>query len=360
MVKAKAIRRAAGIVAFNAVVASVVVEGTLVLLLAAPRLSGVLPRPARRLVQQVYRHFKRSLIQFDQACARYDPELTYTLKPGVCTFENTEFRNVYRVNRLGLRDGEDQLDAPQVIVLGDSHVMGWGVDQDETLTRVLAQKAERRVLNAGVSSYGTAREIQLLERLDVSRLDTLIIQYSDNDWPENRTFHERGQFLPVMNRAQYEKAVEHYQAQRGYFPGKYLYRMFAKALRLEEPEPDQVTMGNFTPTEEAEAFVNVLAHSRVPLAHVQVIVFEINEQIRPPRPFIAVLDTVRRQAQHPEFVRRLQTLDVAPLLSPGDFYDLDDHLRAHGHQVLGEALSDLVSNLAGLKSRETAAPGTRP
>ena len=358
MAAAKPALRRLGFVAFTLIVAVVIVEGVLVLLLAAPRLSGALPRPARLLVQQVYRHFKRAFIQFDPACARYDPALTYTLKPGVCTFENVEFRNEYRVNRLGLRDAEEALDAPQVIVLGDSHVMGWGVEQDETLTHVLARRTGRRVLNAGVSSYGTAREMRLLERLDVSRLGTLIIQYSDNDWPENRTFRERGQFLPVMSQTQYESAITHYQAQRGYFPGKYLFRLFAKVLPLEEPEPDRVVKGEVTPVDEAAAFVNVLARSRVPLAGVQVIVFEVNEQIRPARPFIAALETVRRRAENPEFVRRLQTLDAAPLLATGDFYDLDDHLRAHGHQVLGDALSTLVVNAPGTKS--AVSPGTRP
>jgi len=105
--------------------------------------------------KQVYRHFNRALIQFDASCAQYDPELAYTLKPGVCTFANVEFTNEVRVNHLGVRDDEASLVAPDVIVIGDSHAMGWGVDQGATLPRVLAQKSGLKVLNAG--SHRTAQ-----------------------------------------------------------------------------------------------------------------------------------------------------------------------------------------------------------
>ncbi|HEY6505513.1 MAG TPA: hypothetical protein VIZ28_16175 [Chitinophagaceae bacterium] len=45
-----------------------------------------------------------------------------------------------------------------------------------------------KVLNAGMSSYGTARELKNLYRLDTSGLQTLIIQYGRNDEVENEQF----------------------------------------------------------------------------------------------------------------------------------------------------------------------------
>lgn len=345
---ARAVLRGLGYLVFNAVVVGAVLEGTFVLMLNVPQLAGATPPPFRRLIQQVYRHFNRSLIQFDMSCARYDSALAYTLKPGACFFENVEFRNAFHINRLGLRDEEASLDAPEVIVLGDSHVMGWGVEGDQTLARVLAQQSGLKVLNAGVSSYGTAREMQLLDRLDASRLTTLIIQYSDNDLPENRTFREHGGFLPIMTETEYQNIVRHYARQHSYYPGKYVYRLFMKVFRLEDPEPDQLKMDPVAPIEEAELFVNVLAHgARTPLDRVQVIVFEVNEQFGTPRPFIAALDEVRRRDGSPAFVRRLIAFDVAKLLTPDDFYILDDHLRAHGHQAIGQALFDLIRHHPG-------------
>jgi hypothetical protein len=336
-----------GLIIFNIVVACALLEGVFLVFLHVPRATAMAPRPVRRLVQQIYRHFNRTLIQFDEACAVYDPEVTYTLKPGTCTFGNLEFKNTFNVNRVGVRDDEASLDGPEIIVLGDSHAMGWGVEQGETLSHVLARKCGLKVLNAAVSSYGTAREMMLLNRLDTSRLRYLIIQYADNDLPENRAFREHGGHLPITPRADYQRVVEYYAAQPGYYPGKYLFRLSMKVLKLEEPEPDQLSMDPVAPNEEAELFLFVLTHaSRAQLDGVQIIVFEVNQDIQPRRPFIAALNAAKSGDGHPPFVRRLVTLDTATVLTSRDFYVLDDHMRASGHQAIGEALSSLVRSNA--------------
>jgi hypothetical protein len=339
--------RTVGFIIFNIVVACALLEGVFLLFLHVPRATAMAPRPIRRLVQQIYRHFNRSLIQFDEACAIYDPEVTYTLKPGTCTFGNLEFQNTFNVNRLGVRDDEASLDGPEIIVLGDSHAMGWGVEQGETLSHVLARKCGLKVLNAAVSSYGTAREMMLLNRLDTSRLRYLIIQYADNDLPENRAFRERGGHLPISPRADYQRIVDYYAGQSGYYPGKYLFRLSMKVLKLEEPEPDQLRMDPVAPNEEAELFLFVLTHaSRAQLDGVQIIVFEVNQDIEPRRPFIAALNAAKHGDGQPPFVRHLVTLDTATVLTPRDFYVLDDHMKASGHQAIGEALSSLVRSNA--------------
>ena len=66
--------------------------------------------------------------------------------------------------------------------------MGWGVDENETFASLLEQNLKLRVLNASISSYGTARQIELLNSLDVSNLEYLIIQYCKNDFNENKTY----------------------------------------------------------------------------------------------------------------------------------------------------------------------------
>jgi len=331
-------------IAYNLFVASAVVEAIFLVMLHAPRLTARTPRPVRRLVQQVYRHFNRALIQFDPRCARYDPGITYTLSPGTCTFGNIEFTNTYRINHVGVRDEGAELDAPAVIVLGDSHAMGWGVDQDQAVPQRLAQKTGLKVLNAAVSSYGTVREMMLLDRLDTSKLRVLIVQYTDNDLIENRAFRRHGR-LPIMTEPEYQTIARHYASQQSYYPGKYLFRLFMKVTRLEEPEPDQMRMDPAPPAEEAELFINALSRAgHAPLDHVQIVVFEINEQIRPPRPFIAALETARHDEQNPEFVRRLKTIDVAPLLTTDDFYVLDDHMNSRGHEKVATALAAALRN----------------
>ncbi len=327
-------------VAYNVSIAAVLVETIFLVMLHVPSMTAKTPAPFRRLVQQVYRHFNRSLIQFDPRCARYDPGITYTLKPGTCTFENLEFKNVFRINSKGLRDEEASLHAPDVIVIGDSHAMGWGVDQEDAIPQRIARSTGLRVLNAAVSSYGTAREMMMLDRLDTSRLRVLIVQYSDNDVMENRAFHNGGDHLSIMTEAQYQEIVRHYASQHSYYPGKYLFRLFMKVSRLEEPEPDQMKMDPASPAEEAELFVNAVARAtRTPLDNVRIVVFEISEQIRPARPFVATLDAVKQNERNPGFIRELKTIDVAPLLTPADFYVLDDHMNTHGHEKVATALA---------------------
>ncbi len=344
MITVKTLRKVLVWIVFNLLVTVALLEGVFLLLLHAPRLVAASPKPVQGLVQQMYRHFNRSLIQFEPACAQYDPEVTYTLKPGRCTFRNEEFSTEVEVNHLGLRDTEAALSAPEIIMLGDSYVMGWGVQQDETIPRVLGRKTGMKVLNAAVSSYATVREMKMLDRLDTSRMKVLIIQYADNDLPENRTFHQHGGSLPITSEAQYRTIVQHYQAQQSYFPGKYTFRLFMKVLRLEAPEPDQLKMEVIPAAEEADLFLYALEHAgRTRLDNVQVIVFEMNKQ-EPTRPFIAALGRESRREGNPPYAQRLIAFDVGPYLKPDDFYAIDDHMKASGHKAVGDALADLIKD----------------
>ena len=349
MFNARATRRTLLYVAYCLVVAVLLLEGLFLVLLHVPRVTGAAPAPLRRLAQQVYRHFNRALIQFDPICARYDPAVTYTMRPGGCTFGNIEFSNVYQANRLGLRDTDAALDAPEVIVLGDSHAMGWGVGQDETLARVLARRTGLKTLNAAVASYATVREMITLGRLNTSRLRFLVIQYADNDLPENTSFREHGNQLPITSEAKYQEIVRYYASQQSYYPGKYTYRLFMKVLRLEKPEPDQLEMEVIPPIEEAELFLNALEHAgQTPLDvldRVQVIALEIGQDFTHPRAFIAALAEVSRRDHHAPFVQLLLTLDTTSVLKPDDFYVLDDHMTAHGHQVVGDALAEMIKSV---------------
>ncbi|MBM3359699.1 MAG: SGNH/GDSL hydrolase family protein [Betaproteobacteria bacterium] len=74
-------------------------------------------------------------------------------------------------------------------MLGDSHAMGWGVDDHQTFAARLQALAGRPVHNLAVSSYGTARELGALERSDLlDAVDTVLVQYCDNDRDENLAF----------------------------------------------------------------------------------------------------------------------------------------------------------------------------
>jgi hypothetical protein len=200
------------------------------------------------------------------------------------------------------------------------------------------------VLNAAVSSYGTVRERRLLDRIDTSRLRVLVVQYSDNDLPENLAFREYGNQLPITDRARYDEIVRHYASQQSYYPGKYVIRLFLKVTRLEAPEPDQLRMPVVSPADEAALFLNALEHAgRAPLRDVNVLVLAINQELDQPRPFLQAL-AERARTDPPPFVKRLIVLNTYQVLKPDDFYVLDDHMRAKGHRALAMRVATLIED----------------
>ena len=111
-----------------------------------------------------------------------------------CLQNNFEFSSRIRFGAYGER--LDDLNIPgffDVLVVGDSHAMGWGVSGGDIFTAKL-KKAGINVLNLSVSSYGTARELHRLQEFSLAepsifeQVSTLIIQYSDNDLSENKAY----------------------------------------------------------------------------------------------------------------------------------------------------------------------------
>jgi lysophospholipase L1-like esterase len=125
-----------------------------------------------------------------------DDDLGYRLRPdmvlpGLHTpyFTHPEIRT----NSLGFRNTEVMIPKPsgvfRILSLGDSYAFGWGVKSEETYARRLeALLAERsavtrvEVINAGVPSYASWKERQLLDQLlETLTPDLVICQVVDDD-----------------------------------------------------------------------------------------------------------------------------------------------------------------------------------
>lgn len=321
-------------------------------------------------------------------CGEYDPELTYRLRPGTCTFSELEFDTEYRINSLGVRDDEDSLDGPEIVVLGDSFAMGWGVEQQEAFPSVLEDLSGNKVLNAAISSYATAREFGMLERIDLSRARYLIVQYASNDAEENRLYGSSGAGIPVRDRGWYEDQVRAHTRNRAYRPGKYAYEVYRAwlgtpiAVRLyrlgwPNPRPEEfpglprlssertqlarprstlvsgaadipLRLASEQPSgldAEAASFLNVLATSPVDISGLQIVILSFDFDHRRPRPFIDELRTAI--AQHPQLSQwqNIHLLDVMPLLGQRDYLTIDSHLTPHGHNKVAHQLYELTRTL---------------
>ncbi|BBL71400.1 hypothetical protein MoryE10_20060 [Methylogaea oryzae] len=296
------------------------------------------------LLRNYYMKHDRSIIQFQPDCARYDPGLGYTLKPGVCRFSNREFDTEYRVNSLGMRDDEESLATPEVIVLGDSYAMGWGVEQNETFAEIIAAQTGMKVLNTAVSSYGTVRELKALSRISLERAKFLIIQYCRNDYEENLAYLKNGNTLPVMSEAEYSKIAAKLNHKTKYYFGKhsaYLLKSLAKQVKyLVKPSRGGKTPPPFR-EDETSLFINALLHSPANLGELTVIVVELNSQSDNDGRFVAALNQ-RLATKDQPLLDRVQALDLSPSLKPDDFFVLDDHLNARGHRVVAERLIEAM------------------
>jgi lysophospholipase L1-like esterase len=318
------------------VVVAVLLEGLVALLLQFPTRMP----PLRDLARRYYGTFDRAILQMDPRFARYDPELTYTLRPGRFTFVQREFAHEFRINSLGVRDEEAALDGPEIVVLGDSIAMGWGVAQEETFAALLARATGRRVLNAAVSSYGTARELRLLERVDRGRLDWLVIQYNVNDAGENRVFGMQGNRQVARSREKFDDTSRRYASKRAYFPGKYAYESMRLLVRdvTHRIAPRTPRGPAPTPEEEADAFLNVLLHaSTVDLERVRLVIVEVNGEDLPAT-LIPALRTRLADPALPAGVRRARLVDAGARLGPEHFHALDDHPNTHGHRAIADAV----------------------
>lgn len=326
-------------------IAVVLIEGAIAAMLTWPPRAA----PLRALARQYYLAFDRNIIQLDPRFARYDPELFYTLRPGRFVFAQREFSTEFRVNSLGVRDDEEALAAPELIVAGDSFAMGWGVGQDETFAKIIARATGLRVLNAAVSSYGTVREMRLLDRANTARLRYLIVQYSANDWPENLQFLARGNTHVPSSEERFRRLAEKYQAKRRYYPGKYSRETLRLLLRGAKsrlhPRVRSAAAAGAPAGDEADVFINAVLHaSAVDLHRVRLIVFEINGDGAGGGLIPALRRKIATGSYSPP-IGNVTLVDVSAALRPEHFFVLDEHLNRRGHRAIADVL---LSALRGL------------
>ena len=332
--------RVAGSAALVVLITAVLTEAFLVALRRIPALAGV--PPFTRLARSLYQR-DRAILHVEPECARWDPELAYTLRPGRCEFRNTEFRTSLDVNSAGVRDSEGALAGPELIVTGDSFAVGWGVEPQDRYGDRLARALGLRGLNTAVSSYGTVRELSLLRRVDLSRVRLIVLQYCDNDFPENETFLKAGDRLATVARETWERRVRDHARVSRYLPGIYLARSLNAALhRLTAGKPAPAAASppadRGARRREVEAFCHALEKAPVDLSGIPVVVLELNPYNLDATWFIPMLAEELAAGRHPALAGRVFPVDVASRLTPGDFFVLDDHLTPAGHGRVAEVL----------------------
>jgi len=140
----------------------------------------------------------QKLYRFPRGMFRNDPELVFGLSPGFeGTLRNPEYTTRVRINSLGLRGpepGPKREGALRVLVLGDSFVSAFNVEEGETFlaaaeetVRPLSAGADVDMVNAGTPNYGTWHELRMFRRLaGPLRADAAVLcVYVGNDVENN-------------------------------------------------------------------------------------------------------------------------------------------------------------------------------
>ena len=238
------IRRVFFVVAYNILAVLLILSGLELAILGSLRFSGItahLPKSIRYYPIWTYTHLDR-LMAYD--FYSYDKDLAYTLEPNIkVNYTNREYSVLLESNSLGFRDDETSLERPEVVALGDSFCMGWGVEADESFAQLVERDSGLKVLNTGLPSYGTAREVILCNsKVDTGGLKYLIVQYCENDLHENSVYIDNGRTYSGGRIESFNRRTSVDRRRREYYFGKYLIsnlsllsdRMFSDGNRFPE------------------------------------------------------------------------------------------------------------------------------
>ncbi len=309
-----------------------VFEGSLSIILGQPTL---LPSftPALR---QFYQDSERSVIEASLNCSVYDKQLGYVLRPGRCDFNNREFESIITINQEGLRGDDQSLEKPKLIVIGDSQALGWGVQQYASFPAQLEISSGKRVLNAAISAYGTQRQLKMLDRLDRSALDWLIVQYSSEAYPENLEYLNKPSERVGPSEDDYRRAIMNNREASRYYLGKYVFELLPKLwsgtdVATKRQSETEALATSLSPV------VNLLpARTNIVLLDVTPPAERNNEMLGQFEKLVS--NDKRFQALN----KRVVVLDLSARLDESMYYPLDQHLTPLGHRLIADELCKII------------------
>ncbi|TLV03923.1 SGNH/GDSL hydrolase family protein [Dyadobacter luticola] len=313
----------------------------------------------------------RDVIQFNRQFSSFNNDLGYTLWPGsIGAHSSLEYHNQYQINSLGVRDDEKSLENPEIIFLGDSFTMGWGIDQDKTFAHLTEKQLGVKALNAGISSYGTFREMLLFKKLQRDSCKLLVIQYCDNDLEENVAHLREANPSQRLTPEKFEKVTIFNRINESYFPMRYTYfflrekdilkRIFTNPLEvwsdsqaaltswisgkpLAENKPAEIKSSSKV-REHTENFYHVLKKIRE-IYSGNIVVMHLDGRYTKPE----LINAFEAQAKQSGDTQ-LHFLRTADFLTAHDYFPVDGHLNAAGHQKVASKLGQLIREVGGISS----------
>lgn len=299
--------------------------------------------PFLRFFQNVYALLNTSF-QYEPKISEYNPALGYLFRKNITSpFRQWEFstQNV-STNFLGVRDDSVSGIHPDIILLGDSFTAGWGVEQEQMFGSLLEKKLSRKVLNAGISSFGTVRESLLLRQLPKDSCRLVIIQYCANDLEENKAWSDSiGSFRPSLNPQKYSANQVRNSSRKIYVPFKFLFFSSLKVMQylFLTPSKHDILYNN-KPNDSFEHTAYFLKALRYLRSHYKgnILIICLSNSVRFDTQFI---QNTKQRAEK-EGWKNLHFLNVSSSFKRVDNYLIDGHNTAVGHQKIAGQLSEFI------------------
>lgn len=294
---------------------------------------------ATSLIQELYLAAWRNL---ELPCLQWtDQGFGYKGKPGKCTLNNIEYRTTLTFDQEGFRNADTKAKA-DVVLIGDSHTQGFGVDDNQPFAELLRTRYHHRTKNLGTSSYATLRELESL-KVYSSGEQVVVMQYCNNDADENRKALEigRDEFLRQVQK-RWALAIARYNNRKSRGPLAPVMDLGYAVTHGQYRSNKAFAARNLHRNMSAEAsnFAQIVARYRPVLEGKRIILFESSgygfnhPDFR--RTFEAAL------AQHAPGLD-VVVLDSYALLKRSDYYRIDDHLNPQGHERVAAMLDPLIS-----------------
>ena len=280
----------------------------------------------------------RNIWQYQSDCVDVGGVLIYQPKFGECSHSNLEFSTTLNFDENGRQNGFSyDPNLPRIAVLGDSHAMGWGVNDEETFSAELQRITNRRVYNLGVSSYATERELDRLALIqDLNSVDTVIIQYCDNDLSANRNYPiNQNLALDRFNIASQSYNLSQHSA---------LSRGFWDALKAIVPTHMKVQIKLLLGLDyDASASIDENEHR----LSIERILVEYSELLKDKEVYVVFVSGHNSKPLPNNWVgnfreRGLRVNFIDLNMERNHFYDIDDHLNKHGHLYIASKINSLI------------------
>jgi len=305
------------------------------------------PDKWKEIIRKYYADHDTYFIQQEKEMAQYDSALFYTLKPGEFTFYNREFSTPYVVNSIGVRDDEASLEYPKIVMTGDSYGMGWGVEQEKTYSSIVEKELGVKVLNTAISSYGTPREMEMLNRVKTDSMDYLIIQYCPNDYIEIAEYVRHNNKLVVSPKTVYDSICDVVKTRTHYYPFKTTLELLPMLVKGKETiDSTLITKDNKKPKKEpvnvAKGFLDAIRNSTKIPAHTKIYVFTLHEYGFS-NYFLENVERTLNKEFSSSLHDRITFLDFSKVLKPENYFILDVHVNASANQIIADTLIKYIS-----------------